>query len=391
MSLRRPDPVDALLVGFMLAEQAELWATHHHPPVSLVVLHLMAPGALLVRRRTPLAATLVTLAAQAALIQLMPQTLSTWFLGILVSIAVIGSLPLPVALTGLAGVFGVCIEGSYLDQFGGGAGDLVFSFAIMSGAWTLGLLVGRRGASARMLALRSAELERQRDSAAEEAVAAERARVTRELHDVVAHGLTVLVVQTVAAVDAIEHGAAPSDVLSRLRTSEGVARESLSELRILLGILGEGQDGRPIAAVTGLPGVRELVAQFTATGHRVTLDVRGEERTLGPGLSMTVYRVTQEALTNVLKHADGAPATVTMSFEPDAVALTVRNEPGRSSRLATAGAGRGLAGLAERAHLYGGRLQSGATEDGGFEVTCHLPDHPADLDGAARPADEVVR
>jgi signal transduction histidine kinase len=372
--LRRPDPVDGLLVALVVGEQVELWATHHHPAVSLVMLHVMAPGALLVRRRTPLAATMTTLAAQAALIQLMPHTLSTWFLGILVSIAVIGAQPLFVAVTGLVGILGICIEGAYLDQFGGGAGDLAFSFAIMTGAWTLGLLLGRRSAAAHALATRSVELERERDSAAAEAVAAERARVTRELHDVVAHGLTVLVVQTVAAIDAIEHGAAASDVLARLRASEGVARESLSELRVLLGILGNGEDGRPIAAVTGLSGVRDLVAQFTATGHRVTLEVRGDERSLGPGLSMTVYRVAQEALTNVLKHADAAPATVTITFAPDHVELLVRNGPGRTGHLAAAGAGRGLVGLAERAHLYGGWLRAGPTQEGGFEIACRLPD-----------------
>jgi signal transduction histidine kinase len=390
MMLRRPDPVDALLVALMVAEQVELWATHPHPGVSIVVLHVMAPGALLVRRRTPLAATLITLASQAALLQLMPQTLSTWFLGVLVSIAVIGSLPLPVSLTGLLGIFGVCVEGAFLDQFGGGAGDLAFSFAIMGGAWSLGLLVGRRGASARSLAARSAELERQRDHVAEEAVAAERARVTRELHDVVAHGLTVLVVQTVAAADAIEHGAAPSDVLTRLRTSERVARESLSELRVLLGILGEGQDGRPIAAVTGLPGVRELVAQFRATGHRISLEVAGEERPLGPGLSMTMYRVVQEALTNVLKHADGAPTKVTISFPADRVSISVVNGPGDAGPLTTEGAGRGLAGLAERTHLYGGTFWSGSGADGGYEVGCDLPDPADDVDGARRPTTEQV-
>ena len=392
MKARRPDPVDALLVAFVVAEQVELWATHHHPPVSLVVLHLMAPGSLLVRRRTPLAATLVTLASQAAVIQLMQQTLSTWFLGILVSIAVIGSLPLSVAVTGLVAMFGVCIEGSYLDRFGGGTGDLVFSFAIMAGAWTLGLLVGRRSASARALAARSTELERQRDRAAEEAVAAERARVTRELHDVVAHGLTVLVVQTVAAVDAIEHGAAATDVLARLRASEEVARESLSELRVLLGILGEGQDGRPLAAVSGLSGIRELVAQFRATGLPVELVVTGEERALGPGLAITIHRVVQESMTNVLKHSDGARSTVTVSFSPESVELGVVNGQGRAGRLATAGAGRGLLGLAERAHLYGGWLRFGDTADGGFEVRCHLPDPVASSPtGSEHPADEVVR
>jgi signal transduction histidine kinase len=359
----------------MVASQAELWVTSDGTPaVSLVVLHLMAPGALLARRRAPVAATLLTLASEAAVIQLMPHTLSTWFLGILVSMAVIGALELRVAVTGLVVMLGVCVEGSYLDQFGGGAGDLFLSFAIMSGAWTLGLLLGRRNASAHALALRSAELEHERDRAADEAVTAERARVTRELHDVVAHGLTVLVVQNVAAIDAIEHGADSSDVLERLRASEQVARVSLSELRTLLGILGEGQDGRPIAAVTGLAGVRELIAQFRATGQPVALEVSGDERELAPGLSMTVYRVVQEALTNVLKHSDGARATVTVTFATDGVDIAVVNGPGRSGRLAASGGGRGLAGLRERAHLYGGWLSSGPTEAGGYQVLCHLPE-----------------
>lgn len=386
MSLpRRPDPVDALLVALVAGQQLALWpATSWAPSLSLVLLHVMAPGALLARRRAPLAATLVTLSSEAALIQLMPSTLSVWFFSTIVAIAVIGSLRLPIAVTGLVAMLGVCVEGAYLDRYGGGAGDLLMSFAIMGGAWTAGLLLGRRGAVARELVTRSADLERARDRAAAEAVAAERARVTRELHDVVAHGLTVLVIQLVAAQDAIEHGEPTGQVVGRLRTTEDVARESLSELRVLLGILGQGDDARPVAAATGVDGVRDLVAQFRTIGQPVTLQVAGTERSLGAGVAMAVYRVVQEALTNVLKHADGAPTTVTVLFEKGAVEVRVENAAGRPGHLTDDGAGRGLVGLAERVHLHGGTLSSGPTTGGGFAVHCTIPDRPpGDVSGEA--------
>ena len=375
MSLpRRPDPVDVLVVALVVGQQLALWrAESWSPSVSLVLLHVMAPGALLARRRAPLAATLVTLASEAALIQLMPSTLSVWFFSTIVAMAVIGSLRLPIAITGLVAMLGVCVEGGYLDRYGGGAGDLVMSFAIMAGAWTTGLLLGRRAAAARELASRSADLERARDRAADEAVAAERARVTRELHDVVAHGLTVLVIQLVAARDAIDHGEPPEQVVGRLRNTEEVAREALSELRVLLGILGE-HDARPVAAATGADGVRDLVAQFRTIGQAVTLHVHGAERSLGAGVAMAVYRVVQEGLTNVLKHADGAPTNVTVRFGRGAVEVQVENAPGLPGRLTGDGAGRGLAGLAERVHLHGGELSSGPTPEGGFVVRCTIPD-----------------
>jgi signal transduction histidine kinase len=190
----------------------------------------------------------------------------------------------------------------------------------------------------------------------------------------VAHGLTVLVIQSVAARDAIEHGEPPARVLGRLEASEQVARESLAELRVLLGILGGSEDARPLAASTGVAGVRDLVAQFVASGQRVRLEVSGVERPLGAGLAMTVYRVVQESLTNVLKHAGGADTVVSIRFVDGAVEIGVENRPGRPSALADRGAGRGLAGLAERAHLYGGRLTTASTAEGGFRVSCRLPD-----------------
>lgn len=389
MSLRRADPVDGLVVLLVAGQQVELWSTTAwSPSVSLVLLHVMAPGALLVRRRAPLAATLGTLASEAALIQLMPSTLSVWFFSTIVAIGVIGSLRLPVAVTGLAGMLGVCIEGAYLDRFGGGAGDLAMSFALMTAAWCAGLLLGRRGAAARELAARSAELEAARDRTAAEAVAAERARVTRELHDVVAHGLTVVVIQAVAAQDAIGHGEPPEQVLDRVRSTEEIAREALSELRVLLGILGESAE-RPIAAATGVAGVRDLAAQFRSTGQQVSVETEGQERPLGAGVAMAVYRVVQEGLTNVLKHAGGAAASVSIGFGPDAVEVRVANAPGRPGPLTDRGAGRGLAGLAERVHLYGGELTSGATPDGGFVVACRIPDRAVDHSVPPRPRDRA--
>lgn len=387
MRVRRPEPIDALLIALVLVGQVELWVTRHgSPPISLVVLHLMSPGALLVRRRSPLTATLVTMAAEAAVIQLEQSTLSAWFLGTVVAMAVIGALPLRVAATGLLLMFGVCLEGSYLDRLGGGVGDLLMSFAFMTGAWSLGLLLGRRNAATAALARHSADLERQRDVAAAEAVAAERARVTRELHDVLAHALTVLVVQTVAARDSLAHEPSGGDLDRRLATTEQVARDALTELRLLLGVLDEGGPGAHTDLGTGLDGVRALVSQLDRTGVGVELEVIGEPRELGAALAGTVYRVTQEALTNALRHAHGARVRVEIAFAPSTVSVLVRNGPGVPGPLSSAGAGRGLLGLHERVRLYHGSMRAGPTGDGGFEISCLLPD-PLDSDrGPGGPA-----
>lgn len=365
--------LDWLLVALTAVQMLELWvARPAEHTVAGVLLTAMSTATLLARHRAPLAATLLCLAAHSVLIQLQPDGLSTTFFALLVAMAVIGGLPLPVAVVGLAGALGTAAQGAWLDVYGAGPADFAMSAAIMAAAWALGLVLARRGHAAREAARRAEDADRSGREAARQAVAQERARVTRELHDVVAHGLTVLVVQTVAAQEDLDHGA-PADALrSRLVATEEVARQSLAELRTLLGILHEAV-GAPLApAPQGVAGLEVLVDQLRAAGLEVAVEVHGDPHGLGPGLELALYRVAQESLTNVLQHGGSVAAALTLVFGGHEVTLTVENPLAAAAGQLLPGAGRGLAGLRERVLLHGGTFEAGPA-GGCFRVRCSLP------------------
>lgn len=359
--------VDAILLGLVVGELLELGLGRPGvASVSVVVLMVLAPAALLLRGRVPLPSVLVSVAAFAALIQLVPASLSTTFLALLFVVGVSGSLPLRAALTGLVGVLGIALEGAWLDRYGGGVGDFAMSAAIMVGIWGCGMLLARGARHTAVDAERIAAAEQARL----EAVRDERARMTRELHDVVAHGLTVLVVQAVAAQEDIDHDAPAARVRARLAASEEVARESLQELRTLLGILGAKEGG--LAESMGTAGVRALVERLRATGLVVSLEI-DDARPVDGSLDLTLYRVVQEALTNAYKHGAG-DATVRVVSGEDAVEVVVTNQVRRTVPTVT-GSGRGLTGLRERVLLHGGSLET-TCWSGVFRLACVLPAVP---------------
>ncbi len=377
--------LDSFLVLLTALQLVELWlARPAEHTVAGVLLTTMSTATLLARHRAPLAATLLCLAAHSVLIQLQPDGLSTTFFALLVAMAVIGGLPVRVAVVGLLGASGIAAQGAWLDVYGSGLADFAMSAAIMAAAWGLGMAVTRREHAAQQAAERAETAERSRRQAAEDAVAQERSRVTRELHDVVAHGLTILVVQTVAAQDDLDHGAPVEAVRSRLAATEEVARQSLAELRTLLGILHEADTAPVLNAADGVAGVETLVDQLRAAGLDVELEVRGQVHGLGPGLELALYRVAQESLTNVLKHAGSSAARLTLVFGKDDVTMTVENPLDTPAKHVLPGAGRGLAGLRERVLLHGGAFESGPAE-GCFRVRCCLP-----LRGAAPLAAQVA-
>jgi signal transduction histidine kinase len=207
----------------------------------------------------------------------------------------------------------------------------------------------------------------QRGQARRLAVAEERARVARELHDVVAHGLSVIAVQSDAAEAALERD--PELARAPMRAIHGSAAEALTEMRRMVGAL-RAPDRAPQPGLAELGG---LVERSEAAGVPVTLELEGVPRPLPAGVDLSAYRIVQEALTNVRKHAAGAPAAVRVAWTPDAVALEVRDTgPGPPAGGPT-GAGHGLAGMRERARLCGGELRKGAGQDGGFVVEVVLP------------------
>ena len=239
--------------------------------------------------------------------------------------------------------------------------------------WTLGaLLVGRiiRSWRDRAVALEQAnrELELQRDLQAEAAVAVERGRIARELHDVIAHNVSMIVVQAGAAARVIE-GPQPH-VREALEAIETAGRATVDEMRRLLGVLRETGDGASLSPQPGLGQLDDLVGKVREAGLTVDVRVEGAPVSLAPALDLTAYRIAQEALTNALKHAECERAELTVRYEDAAVEIEVRdNGAGHGSG---SGAGLGLIGMRERAALWGGRLEAGRTTDG-WRVRARLP------------------
>jgi signal transduction histidine kinase len=209
------------------------------------------------------------------------------------------------------------------------------------------------------------ELERSREAEKASAALAERARISRELHDVLAHTLSALVMHLEALSIRAERSADP--LAGGLSRAHRLARDGLGEARQAVAALRED-------TVPGPDGLPELVAQHSAaTATPVTLDVRGEPLDLAPEASLAVYRTVQEALTNARKHAAGAPVHVRVDWRPDRAVVEVRDRGGSGAgELHMTGGGHGLHGLAERAALLGGQLDAGPAEDG-FRVRLEVP------------------
>jgi signal transduction histidine kinase len=199
----------------------------------------------------------------------------------------------------------------------------------------------------------------ERERTRQMSVAEERARIARELHDVVAHGVSVIAVQADAAEAALEHD--PARAATPLRSIRGSAHDALAEMRRMVGVLGETKERGPQPGLAQLPGLIE---------GNATLEVEGEPVPVPASLDLTAYRIVQEALTNVRKHAGSAPATVRLSWGSDALRIVVRDRgPGPNGH----GDGHGLVGMRERVRIHGGRLRTGPAAGGGFEVIAELP------------------
>ncbi len=253
---------------------------------------------------------------------------------------------------------------------------------VLAAAWLLGRFVGDRRVYAWRLEERTAELEQAREELARRAVVEERLRIARELHDVVAHAISVIAVQ--AGVGAHVATLQPEEAHKALAAVEATSRTALNELRRLLGVLREDdQGGEPrgsLAPVPGLAGLDTLVARVGEAGLAVRLRVEGTRPEVPPGVDLSAYRIVQEALTNVLKHAGPARAQVLVCYGDREVTVEVSDD-GRGAAGGTAGgtaagrtgAGHGLVGVRERVALFGGDLEVGSRPGGGFRVSARLP------------------
>jgi signal transduction histidine kinase len=238
-------------------------------------------------------------------------------------------------------------------------------------AFVLGDSVRARREQVRILEQRAEDLEREQQQRAALATAAERARITRELHDVVAHSLSVMVAQAQAAVAAQQRH--PERTTWAMQEVVTVGRASLAEMRRLLGALGPsvagGREPQP-----GLGALPALVDRVRATGIPVRLDIHGEPAALPASVDLSAYRIVQEALTNTLKHAGtGARATVSLDYQAEHVGIEVSDDGAGRPVAAPAEHGNGLRGIAERVSLLGGELTVGPATQRGFLVRARLP------------------
>ena len=240
-------------------------------------------------------------------------------------------------------------------------------------AWAIGWGVQSRRAYLGELRARARDLERERDQQAALAVAAERARITRELHDVVAHGLAVIVMQ--AQGGAAAFAKRPADTLAALDTIVATGRASLADIRHVLSASGQLDD--PARPVPGLAQLPRLIDQVRQAGTPVQLHINGSPRPLPTGVDVSSYRIVQEALTNTMKHAGpGARAQVVVSYGSDELRIEASDNGAGES--ASGGTGNGLRGMRERAALLGGEVAAGPGPDGGYVVRARIPLDPGE-------------
>ena len=281
--------------------------------------------------------------------------------GLVATYTVASYAPLRDAL--LAAAFaGLCLSVAVVNGSGTDATPDPLASAVLYGSvWLIGRVVGLRNERAR-------ELHAARDQHALEAVAAERARIAREMHDAVSHSLAAIVMQSSGAQNVLASD--PDRAAASLASIETAARRGLAEMRKLLGLLGETE--ADLAPQPGLDRLEELVASVRDTGLPVELAVVGEKRPVPGSVDVSAYRIVQESLTNVMKHARATTVRVEVRFEQEELAVEVVDDGAGGRTTSGTGGGRGLTGMRERAHLLGGRLEAGETGTG-FRVAARLP------------------
>ena len=249
-------------------------------------------------------------------------------------------------------------------------------YLVLVAAWAIGDNVRRRNAYLTRVQAREAAIEEEQQERARVAVAEERARIARELHDVISHNVSVMVLQAAAGADVF--ATHPERSREALGSIETAGREALAELRRLLSVVDAPVDEGPgLAPPPGLSRLPELVERVRATGLDVSLTISGDGRALPAGVDVSAYRIVQEALTNTLKHGHAATARVELRFGAHSLEVEIVDDGTAAGE--APGRGHGLIGMRERAAVFGGELQAGPRSQGGFVVRASIP-----FDGTSR-------
>jgi signal transduction histidine kinase len=349
MDIAVPVVVSVWLVMLILGPPQE------DPPWTLVgILAGIAQGAALYWRRSqPERVMLITLAGGLVILLIFPDAVFP-YAGLIAIGSLAAARPPRVSLLAAVALLGL----TALNYFTQPSEDATFALLLPVVAWALG-----EAARNRRIAI---------DQASRRAVGDEQARIARELHDVLAHSVSVIVVQASAADDVFDER--PDQARAALRSIESAGREALAELRRLLAAVRPEDEGGPAHPQPGLDQLGELAAPLRAAGLEVALRREDDAGALPAGVDLSAYRIVQEALTNTLRHAGASRAEVTVRSAPGMLELDVLDDGhGGAPPPADGGGGRGIAGMRERATMLGGTLDAGPLPEGGFRVHARLP------------------
>jgi signal transduction histidine kinase len=376
--LARKHGFDILIVLVALESASEVAIRQDDAQAPTIALWFAIPASasialpLLARRRFPFGAPAAVwlLAATLTFVdgRLVPFTVSASVAGLAAAV-LLGNLRDDVqARRGLA----IVISGAAIIAYNKpdhAAGELIVVPALFAIGWIAGFALRERGEQAEAAEVRAAQAERERDAATRVAVAEERARIARELHDIVAHAVSVMVLQVGAVRHRLPDALAPDR--DALQDVEQAGRTALAEMRRLLGAMRRDDERIDLAPQPGLDTVQALLDEVRRAGLPVELHIEGEPRRLPRAIDLSAYRIVQEGLTNALKHARASHADVTVRYAPDDVQIVVRDDGEGAST--SNDPGYGLAGMHERVKIYGGEMSAGSANGGGFVLRTRLP------------------
>jgi signal transduction histidine kinase len=356
---RSPRVVDVSLVVLLVAAAAVVRAGPHRS--TAIALGICEALPLLVRRRFP-----AVVLASVSVIALAMNGFGVWLNPLPLGVALYtltstrtGPRYRALAAAAIVAVGVAALAGRGLE-FGAAAARVVFLIA----AALLGESIGSRRAYVREIEEKAARLEREQETESRRATAEEQARIARELHDVIAHALSVIVVQAGAADDAFDHD--PLQAREPVRAVDAAARAALADLRRVLGILQETPDYEPQPSLNQLD---LLVDRVRGTGLAVSLEIEGKPRPLPTAVDLSAYRIVQEALTNTLKHAGAEHVRIRVRYG-ETLGLEVEDDGAGANGH---GDGTGLVGMRERVGLLGGTVRTGPASSGGYRVTADIP------------------
>jgi signal transduction histidine kinase len=354
----------SILLSLTRAETAYLGTA-----IALAMVHNLS---LVGRRLWPVGVLGVQIATGLAVaaLGLLPEVLG---IGILVGIySVAAQQRLPVSLAALVATELVALAAQMISGSEPEATTNVGNAIVLAAAWFLGNSVYARRVYAEELERRNEALQQARDELARSVVAQERLRIARELHDVIGHSMSTIAVQSGVGAHVIDTN--PDEAKRSLQTIEATSKTALIEIRRVLGLLRQSGEHAAFDPSPGLGDIKRLAEQMSANGLEIDLQMTGGVPDLPPGAELTIYRIVQEALTNVMRHAGATRARVVLTHDDRGVRVEIVDDGG--GRRAADRTGHGLVGMRERVDLFDGDFHAGSLPEGGFRVAARLPVEP---------------